>query len=232
VTGDDDEVERVRRLYRAYAEDPVKRRAWSATNPGNLAIRDELEQAVGRDAGAQLEAAGAVLDVGCGSGWWLARLADAPRVGATLYGVELLPERAAAARQRVPEATVLTGDARALPFPDAGFDVVTLFSVLSSLNDLAEVRRALGEARRVLGRGGALLIWEPRMPNPRNRATLTIPHAVLAEALAGTQLSDRSITVVPGLARRLGGLTPTLYQTLARVPALRTHRLVCAQAPR
>jgi ubiquinone/menaquinone biosynthesis C-methylase UbiE len=226
-----DERRRVARVYDRYAHRERTQRAWSAANAGNIAIRAELvERALELLAGKPWDAH-AVLDIGCGSGWWLQRLDGYPQMTARLHALELLPDRAAAAKARVPAAAVLTGDARKLPYEGRSFDVVTMFTVLSSLPTLGDAERAVAEARRVLRPGGALLIWEPRVQNPLNRDTIPIGIGLLERALAGTRLEVVTTTVLPPLARRLGRRTQSLYPRLARIGALRTHRLACAWIP-
>ena len=161
-----------------------------------------------------------MLDAGCGTGWWLERLAAGGVPPERLYGVDLLGDRAAAAARRVPGATVLTADATSLPFDDARFTAVTLFVVLSSLPNAEAVGAVLEEARRVLAPGRPLLIWEPRIPSA-NRGTRWIRRGELVRSL-GQLDADEALTVLPPLARRLGGRTAALYPRLA---ALRTHRL-------
>src|SRR4051812_3727402 len=111
--------------YSEYAGDPAKQRAWAASNRGNQAIRRELARTALELAG---DVRGDVLDVGCGTGWWLERLQG---TGAALFGLEALEQRVEAARARVPGATVVHGDAAALPWEDGRFGLVTLFTVLS-----------------------------------------------------------------------------------------------------
>jgi ubiquinone/menaquinone biosynthesis C-methylase UbiE len=222
------ERSRVAQIYQRYAASSRKQLSWSADNPGNVAIRAELVEAVFALAGAELRSAGNVLDVGSGSGWWLERLAADDRVPASLHGLELLAERQLAARARVPAATVALGDARALPYETGTFEVVTIFTVLSSLASATDVLVAIDEARRVLTPGGLLVIWEPRVRNPLNPRTLLVSRALLAEALAGMRTQTVTTTVVPALARQLGDRTDGLYPALARLRALRTHRLVSA----
>jgi ubiquinone/menaquinone biosynthesis C-methylase UbiE len=229
--GGDGERRRLEGIYARYAASPARRRRWSAADPGNIAIRDELVAAVWRLAGPELAGASAVLDVGCGGGWWLARLAADARCHADLHGVDMLAGRVAAARAAVPRATIADGDAGALPFPAGRFDVVTMFTVLSSLPDAAAAHHAVGEARRVLTPGGVLLLWEPRLPNPGNRATIVISRGLLKRALTGTAVQTQTTTLVPAVARRLGRHAERWYPRLTRLPALRTHRLTCARAP-
>lgn len=227
----DGERGRLERVYEGYAASAARRERWSAENPGNRAIRAELTAAVLSLAGAELRAAAAVLDVGCGGGWWLAWLESEASVTARLHGLELLDDRVRAARERVASAAILAGDARALPYASASFEVVTLFTVLSSLAAEAEIELVLGEARRVLRPGGALLVWEPRIATPGNAHTLLVRRAVLEPALAGMVLSSRTTTLLPPLARRLGRHTDRLYPRLSALAPLRTHRLLCARAP-
>lgn len=220
-----DERERVAAAYAGYAASSAKQRSWDAGNPGNAAIRDELVAAVLRLAAPELHAADAVLDIGCGTGWSLERLASSS-TGAALYGIDVLPERVEAARNRVPSATVLVGDARRLPFPEGQFGVVTLLTVLSSLASAEDVAQALREARRVLAPGGMLVIWEPRLPNPLNRRTRLVGVDQVRRALPGASVEAHAITLLPPVARRLGRGTERLYATLAHTPGLRSHRLI------
>jgi glycosyltransferase involved in cell wall biosynthesis/ubiquinone/menaquinone biosynthesis C-methylase UbiE len=230
------EQRRASQVYSRYAASSRKQHDWSADNSGNAAIRDELVDAAFELAGNALAPGSSILDVGCGTGWWLERLAapDGRRgvAGADariLTGLELLPDRVAAARRRVPAAEVQLGDARVLPFEAGSFDAVTLFTVLSSLATVNDAERALSEARRVLRPGGALLIWEPRIRNLLNPDVRLISRRMLLRALAGDQIRTRPTTVLPVLSRHLGRHAPGLYPRLASVTPLLTHRLVCAR---
>ncbi len=226
-----DERGRVADIYRRYRENPRKRRSWSAENPGNQTIRAELVRAVFTLAGTEIGNAQALLDIGCGTGWWLAELAGRTDANASLYGLELLPERIAAAAARVPSAMIMRGDARKLPFNDRQFDAVSLFTVLSSLPGRADASLALREAWRVLAPGGVLLVWEPRVPNPLNRNTLLIGDRLLRDTLGATTSHSLTTTLLPPVARRLGRHTTRLYPLLTSLNVLRTHRLTCLRAP-
>jgi SAM-dependent methyltransferase len=223
MSGAGGERERIERVYTGYGEDRRRQRAWSAGNAGNAAIREEVLRTLLGLAPAALAGDGLILDAGCGTGWWLGRLAREGVAAGRLVGVDLLAERAAAARARVPDARVLAGDVRQLPLPAGGCSLVILFTVLSAMGSREDVRSALGEARRVLAQGGSIAIWEPRVwtPNPHTRL---IGLGELRAALGG-ELRVRTLTLAPPLARRVGEI---LYGPLARIAPLRTHRLVVA----
>lgn len=108
-----------------------------------------------RDAGVELRG-GAILDVGCGSGYGLELLRDTFAPG-HLMGFDLMPEQVALARSRAPYATVVVGDATAIPAPDASFDAVSVFAIL---HHVPAWRVALTEIARVLKPGGVLVVEE------------------------------------------------------------------------
>jgi SAM-dependent methyltransferase len=99
------------------------------------------------------------LEIGCGEGTNLARLA---RRGHPT-GVDRYPEKIRFAARAVPLARLAVADARALPFRDGVFAGVL---VRDLLHHLSEPRRAAAEAVRVLAPGGTLLVLEPNGRNP------------------------------------------------------------------
>jgi SAM-dependent methyltransferase len=90
------------------------------------------------------------LDLGCGEG----RLSrDLKALGHAAVGVDRSEAMVAAARDADPSIEVQIADAAALPFEDASFDCVVAFM---SLQDVEDMRGAVGECGRVLEPGGVL----------------------------------------------------------------------------
>jgi ubiquinone/menaquinone biosynthesis C-methylase UbiE len=112
-----------------------------------------------------------------------------------------------------------------LPLPGEQFDVVLLFTVLSSIDDAHRVRRVLEEAKRVAAPGGVILIYEPRVRNPMNPAVSRVSRRQIAATL-DSPVRRRTLTLFPAVARRLGRATDSLYPRLSRVAGLRTHQLL------
>jgi SAM-dependent methyltransferase len=138
--------------------------------PGQSASRIQLEMLQARYAWAAQHAHGKdVLEAGCGAGMGLPVLAAVARL---VEAGDVDPEHLAAARLACAEYAhvgVRAFDAQDFPFPDESFDVVLLFEAIYYLPDAP---RFLGEARRVLRRGGRLLIvtvnpeWTGFNPSP------------------------------------------------------------------
>ena len=161
-----------------------------------------------------------MLDIGCGTGWWIQHLVGAGVAPESVHGVDILEERVAAAARRVPGATVTMADARALPYDDARFSAVTLMLVLSSLEGQAAMRAAVAEASRVCR--GTIVVWEPRVRTPWNPYTRLVPAPLLESAL-GPPRAHARITLLPPLARLLPG--DRAYALFSGIKPLCTHRL-------
>jgi ubiquinone/menaquinone biosynthesis C-methylase UbiE len=91
-----------------------------------------------------------VLDIGCGTGRFLAQLAEIAKA----WGVDPSPQMLEVARSRVGGAGLKLGSAEELPFKDGWFERATMWLVAH----LVERRRAFAEAARVLEPGGRFAI--------------------------------------------------------------------------
>jgi ubiquinone/menaquinone biosynthesis C-methylase UbiE len=90
-----------------------------------------------------------VLEVGCGTGLLLERIA---RFARAAKGVDLSPGMLEKARGR--GLDVVEGSATSLPFPDEAFDATCAFKVLAHVRD---IERALAEMLRVTRRHGVVV---------------------------------------------------------------------------
>ncbi|MCZ8112412.1 MAG: class I SAM-dependent methyltransferase [Rubrivivax sp.] len=173
-----------------------------------------------------------LLEVGCGDGGNLLDLVGLGFDPARLLANELLPERAAAARARLPAAVrVLEGDALALPLPDASLDLVLQSTVFSSLLDPGFRARLAARLWAWLKPGGAVIWYDFAVDNPRNPDVAGMPMAELRRLFPAATIDARRLTLAPPLARRAAALHPALPALLNTVPLLRTHRLAWIAKP-
>lgn len=156
-----------------------------------------------------------VLDIGSGPGFLAAELAERAGPSGSVRGIDPSEQmRAVSAQRRLADraapVTFGSGDATALPFADASFDVATATQVYEYVADMPA---ALAEAHRVLRPGGRLLIldtdwdsivWHSSDP-ARMRRVLTVWNDHLAD---------------PHLPRRLGRLLADAGFTVTHVSVL------------
>ena len=227
-----DEADAVRARYaRRLAVDP----RYSLANPAALAAQQERQRAlvallrrVGRTDFGDI----AVLEVGSGSGGnllellWLGFSAD------RLSGIELLPERHAAARARLPAALTLTcGDATEAAVPPASVDIAYASTVFSSLLDDDFQQRLASAMWRAVKPGGGVLWYDFTVDNPRNADVRGVPVARLRALFPQARLHVERVTLAPPIARAVTRLHPALYTLCNALPPLRTHVLAWLGKP-
>ena len=166
-----------------------------------------------------------MLEIGCGTAPWVRTAADWGFAIGAWNGIDLLPDRIATARQICPGgANLLVGNGMALPFEDNSIDLVVASTVFSSILDRSVRMSVASEAWRVLRPGGAAMIFDFRIKDPRNPDTVAIGRSELVRLFPASRPAVRSLILVPPLARRLASASLPLVAMLEwGVPWLRSH---------
>lgn len=136
-----------------------------------------------------------VLEVGCGTGALLSTL-DTRQ--ASIFGLDINRAFLHQAAVNLPIARLTQGDAHNLPFADGQFDSVYFHFTLLWV---ADPRRVLNEARRIVGSGG----WVLALAEPDYGGRIDYPDTLagLGQAQAEALHSQGADTK---MGRRLGGL--------------------------
>ncbi len=144
-----------------------------------------------------------LIDVGCGTGWYLDRLGDLclERAGVDVSGGMLQ-----LARCRLPGVTIAQADARDLPFPDRSFDIVLSTRVLTHVPELEPL---ITETVRVLGPGGLAILTsiDARHHYQHTRLPVAGGH-VVADTYKHTREHVAALLADAGLRHRRSTLIP------------------------
>lgn len=229
----DDEADAVRARYARRDPDdpryhPLNPEVWRARLERERLLLRWLARLGWRDLGAR-----SATDVGCGSGGQLLELVRIGFSPARLTGLELLPERAALARARLPAALrLIEGDALDAPVEPASQDLVLQSTVFSSLLDAAYRRRLADAMWRWVRPGGGIWWYDFTRDNPRNADVRGVPRADVAALFPHGTMRAWRVTLAPPLARAVCRVHPALYGVFDAVPPLRTHLLCWIGKPR
>jgi Methylase involved in ubiquinone/menaquinone biosynthesis len=161
------------------------------------------------------------LDVGCGTGAVSRVLAEMPGLREVI-GIDpssLFIEKARELAKGISQLKFQTGDARALPFADASFDLVLFHTVLCHV---PEPERALREAHRVLRPDGWLVIFDGDYPTASVAIDAFDPLQSTVAAMVASYVHN------PWLTRRLRAILPTLGFSVSK---LRSHGYLQTETP-
>lgn len=221
------ETARVRAVYAGRAARTGGSDAYSPTNEAYLfAIQGRQRVMLRRLRGEGLWPLGGkdILEVGCGAGGVLLELLTYGADPRRLHGTDLLEERAAAARERLPHVPVACASGARLPYPDHSFDLVLQFTVFSSILDRAICYTVAKDMVRVVKPGGAIL-WYDFWINPFNKQTKGVKPKEIREYFPGCKFTFERITLAPPLARRLVPLSWSGALLLEKAQLFNTHYL-------
>lgn len=227
MTGEGSGAEEAR-IRAAYARrGGAWRYEWS--NPAYVFAMHDLERGVLaalRRSGLWPLGAKRILDVGCGTGYWLRRLVAWGAQPRHTAGIDLLHQRVFDAAKVSPRHTGLScGSGVYLPFRSASFDLVLQFTVFTSILDSDFRRRVADEMVRVLKPDGSVLWYDFCVGNPRNPDVRPVKADEIRRLFPGCAVDVARVTLAPPLTRLVAPRSWTLCALLNLVPSLRTHYL-------
>lgn len=151
---------------------------------------------------------GRMLDVGCGTGAFVAWMAQR---GWQAHGIDF-DEKAVATARMYPGVTADAGDLISQRFPAASFDAVTLSNVIEHLPNPHEV---FAECRRILKPGGRLVMMTPNL-NAEG-------HRIFGRYWRGLEPPRHLFLFTPGairaFARKAGFRRATVFTSPANIHA-------------
>jgi ubiquinone/menaquinone biosynthesis C-methylase UbiE len=167
-----------------------------------------------------------ILEIGCGTGYWLREFIKWGARPENITGIDLLSDRVLEARQLIPEAvSIRCGNAAKLAFPTATFDVILQSTVFTSVLDPGMKRQMASEMLRVMNGDGFILWCDFHVNNPWNPDVKGIKKREISQLFPGCRIELQRHTLAPPLARLIAPYSWLACHLLAKIPWLCTHYL-------
>jgi len=167
-----------------------------------------------------------ILEIGCGTGYWLREFVKWGAQSQNVVGMDLLAAGVDEARGTCAQGVNLfCGSGAALPLPTASFDLVAQFTVFTSILEPALKRRVAFEMLRVVKPTGLILWYDFFFDNPKNSNVRGIAGREIQQLFPGCSVNLRRVTLAPPLTRRLASRSWLACSLLEAIPLLRTHFL-------
>ena len=126
-----------------------------------------------------------VIDVGCGTGYLLRRIAEQQEIIG--YGIDLEPNMIDEAKAKCPEMNIQVSPSENTPFDNNTFDVMT---ACMAYHHFSDKEGFVKEAARIIKPGGYLYIADPFFPFPVRK---TINGILKLFRIAGKFFTEREI---------------------------------------
>ena len=202
---------------------------YSWFHPGHLFFVQQRE----RDVLAVLKQNGfcslkekSILEIGCGTGYWIREFIKWGAKPENITGIDLLPDRIAEARSLCPEGIKLyCGNAANLEFKDSTFDLVLQSTAFTSILDPTMKQQVADEMIRVLKEKGLIIWYDYNVNNPWNSDVQGVKKREIYQLFPNCRIKLMRITLAPPITRLIAPYTWLACYLLERVPWLCTHYL-------
>lgn len=216
------------RIQAAYAKRHGDGR-YSWFRPGHLFMIQERERlllTLFRTRGiAPLEAT-RILDVGCGTGYWLRQFINWGARPENVTGVDLLSERINEAKKLCPETMrIVCSSAAELRLDDSSFDLVLQSMVFSSILDQRMKELVASEMLRVVKAHGVILWYDFHVNNPKNPDVRGIKKQEIFRLFPECEIELWRITLAPPIVRFLAPYSWLACYLLGQIKMFNTHYL-------
>ena len=200
---------------------------YDLANPGNAFNLDKLTirlSAMLTQSFGDLSAV-KLLDLGAGELFWPALMTDLGLDLKNCIGSDLLHWRLATGHQKGRDIAAVAADSAQLPFRSETFDLISQFTLMTSVLDETARTQIASEMLSVLKPGGYILWYDFRYNNPANKDTRAIGRREVQSLFQSLPVVLETVTLMPPLARKIPRPLTPLLKFLYIFPMLRSHYL-------
>lgn len=212
------EIKRIKNEYqkRDTAEINKYENLYSPLNPAAIFIRHEIENHTANFLFNSIETGNIkklkVLEVGCGNGSMLNMFTQLGFGEKNLTGIDLMESRLKNAAACHNQNGYLCANGEKLPFKNSSFDIVSQFTVFSSILNKTTKQNIAAEMKRVCKPGGIIIWYDMIHTNPLNKNLKGIRYGEIKELFNITQNAvTKRIILNPWILR----------------PALKISKILC-----
>lgn len=194
----------------------------------SLAVQQLLRRSIGKDL-SHIH----VLDVGCGTGTLLRSLLELGVQPQKCTGIDFLSDRIEEAISQSPQGMQFHVGGLESVDPAHSFDLVTAFTVLSSVLDVQARQQLINEMWDRVKPGGWMMIFDFRFNNPRNRDVRAVKSKDFdCLSVSCAHQITKSLLTPPPIARRLCQFHSVLDRVFAAMlPIARSHSIWMFEKP-
>ncbi|MEQ1884900.1 MAG: class I SAM-dependent methyltransferase [Bryobacteraceae bacterium] len=173
-----------------------------------------------------------IADIGCGKGYWLRTFLAWGTRAEYLMGIDTDASRLGIAAEQAPGTHLLHADCRSLPMESGSFDIVTQFTLFTSLLAPEARKQAAQEMMRIAKPGGVLVWYDFFAPNPLNPNTRPVNAQELADLFPGSAIRAERMTFAAPVARMIARVSGRAAAAANRSDLLATHYLALIEPGR
>ena len=218
------ESERIHNVYNHYSKDKKVKLKWSSDNLGNRLMLDELFKEINNKLMTEkfnLEEA-KMLEVGCAGGNIISGFRDLGVLDENIIGIDLRESRLDEAKKMYPSVKFHCMDAQKMDFKDNFFDIITVFTLFSSVLNQSIKLGIANEIRRVLKTSGIIIYYDIRYTSFNNNV-MKLNKNDIFNLFPKMDHDIKAITLIPPFSRLLGDYSKILYPILSSVHILKSH---------
>jgi len=165
-----------------------------------------------------------ILEVGSGHGNVLLEYLSFGTHPDMLHGCDLIFNRLRHSKLNSPGLHLTCADAQNLPFPERSFDLVSQYTVFSSVLDTRVKINIATEMKRLLKPDGVIL-WYDFWLNPTNPAARGVRPPEIRKLFPGCRYIFQKITLAPPITRCLIQFSKTACSLLENLKLFNSHYL-------
>lgn len=221
------EPDRINDTYNKYLKNNTIREKWSKNNIGNILMQKELYDTINnyiiqKDLNFKKSK---MLEVGCAGGSVISNFKNFGVNENNITGIDIRKNRLEDAKTLYPNVEFCYMDAQNLTFKDNFFDIITVFTLFSSVIDISIKQNIANQIKRVLNETGIIFYYDLKIPSS-NKNVLSLRKREIRSLFPDMKLEFKSITLIPPISRLIGDYSKLLYPLLSSVFFLRSHYLV------